>query len=56
MTDSVQAELCKSYGSKGHCVHRLLDCNTRGIDELRPSADNFCYDLTTVWDDATGHD
>lgn len=38
------------YG-KGNCVDQIIDCNTRGIDEICSAADNFCFsEVENIYD------
>jgi hypothetical protein len=44
------------YGP-GNCYDMIVDCNTRGINEICSYADNFCYDqVENIFDIVTGRD
>ncbi|KAK5719720.1 hypothetical protein LTR17_015171 [Elasticomyces elasticus] len=53
---SVAAQVYNQMFGKGNCIDQLKDCNTRGIDEICSSADAFCADVETIFDDITGRD
>lgn len=55
--DSMKAWMYNNLYGPGNCYDMIVDCNTRGINEVCSYADNFCYlQVENIFDIVAGRD